>query len=237
MSECNTLARRHSRGFTLVELLVVIAIIGILVSLLLPAVQSAREAARRMSCSNNEHQLALALMNYHDGHRSFPYGVNAPWGHSWGAHILAELEQRALFESIPWGDDGNWYDTDPVSLALQDLSRTQLPVFRCPSEVGPKTANWIIRDRYATSYLGNAGSNVTTDNFDYSSPPRIDMSRSNGVLLVAKCWSSPPSIRIADIVDGTSTTFLLGEAKYLASAARGCDFCHRFYLYHPEFDS
>lgn len=235
MSERNRLIRHRNRGFTLVELLVVIAIIGILVSLLLPAVQSAREAARRMSCQNNEHQLAVALMNYHDGHKSFPYGVNAPWGHSWGAHILAELEQRALFESVPWSEDGNWYDTDPVSLTLQGLARTQLSSFRCPSEVGPRTENWIITDRYATNYLGNAGSDVTTDNFDC--PPRVDMSRSNGVLLVAKCWASPPSIRIADVIDGTSTTFLLGEAKYLGSGSMECNFCHRFYLYHPEFDS
>jgi len=236
MSKCNTLLGHRNRGFTLVELLVVIAIIGILVSLLLPAVQSAREAARRMSCSNNEHQLAVALMNYHDGHRSFPYGVNAPWGHSWGAHILAELEQRSLFDTIPWSDEGNWYDSDPASLALQNLSRVQLPSFRCPSEVAPKKVNWIIRDRYITSYLGNAGSDVMIDDFDHSFS-MVDMSRSNGVLLVAKCWDSPPSIRIASVTDGTSTTFLLGEAKHLSSSAQGCGFCHRFYLYHPEFDT
>lgn len=236
MSKCNTQIQRHNRGFTLVELLVVIAIIGILVSLLLPAVQSAREAARRMSCSNNEHQLAVALMNYHDSHGSFPYGVNAPWGHSWGAHILAELEQHALFESVPWTENGNWYDTDPVSLALQDLSRTQLPSFRCPSQVGPKAEDWIITNRYATNYLGNAGSDVATDNFDHTYST-VDMSRSNGVLLVAKCWASPPSIRIADVLDGTSTTFLLGEAKYMGNSSSECCYCHRFYLYHPEFDT
>jgi prepilin-type N-terminal cleavage/methylation domain-containing protein len=202
VSNCNTPLRYHNRGFTLVELLVVIAIIGILVSLLLPAVQSAREAARRMSCSNNEHQLAVALMNYHDGHKSFPYGVNAPWGHSWGAHILAELEQRALFESIPWGEHGTWYGTDPASLALQELSRTQLPCFRCPSEVGPKTENWIITNRYATNYLGNAGSDVTTDNF--RSPPQVDMSRSNGVLLVANIYLLAKFARKGTSLDATS---------------------------------
>jgi len=231
------MVRQRSPGFTLVELLVVIAIIGILVSLLLPAVQSAREAARRMSCSNNQHQIGVALMNYHDSHRAYPYGINTSWGHSWPAHILAELEQTALFESIPWGEAGTWYDTDPVSLALQELSRVQLPSFRCPSQVGPKAVDWMITDRYVTNYLGNAGSDVTIDDLDYSSPPLVDMSRSNGVLLVAKCWASPPSIRIADVIDGTSSTFLLGEAKFLDNASKGCDRCHRFYLYHPEFDS
>jgi type II secretory pathway pseudopilin PulG len=212
---------------------VVIAIIGILVSLLLPAVQSAREAARRMSCSNNQHQLSVALQNYHDIHKSYPYGINAPWGHSWGSHILAQLEQVSLFESIPWSDTPTWYGTDPDSLYVQDLARMQLPVFRCPSEVAPETVNWVLTNRYATNYLGNAGSNVTVD--DFASP--VDMSNSNGVLLVAKCWASPPSIRIGDVLDGTSSTFLLGEAIFMADPPPSCDFCHRFSLWHPEFDT
>ena len=93
----------NPRGFTLVELLVVIAIIGILVSLLLPAVQSAREAARRAECKNNLRQLGLALQMYHDVVRKFPPGsLITNDGYSWGASmmLLPYLEQTAAFESV-----------------------------------------------------------------------------------------------------------------------------------------
>ncbi len=226
----------RGRGFTLVELLVVIAIIGTLVSLLLPAVQSAREAARRMSCSNNERQIAIALLNYHDSFRAFPPGTIGGWGHSWAANILPQLEQQALSEGIPWADGPNWYATDPDSLYLQDLARVQLPAFRCPSQPGPKQMSWSgITNRYATNYLGNAGGDVMID--DFAALPQIDMSRSNGVMFANHCYNSWKTTRMADILDGTSSTFLIGEAIHATTVAEGCDFCHRFYMYHPEFDT
>src|ERR1041384_5348025 len=97
---------RHRHAFTLVELLVVIAIIGILVALLLPAVQAAREAARRMQCSNNLKQYGLALHNYHDVYKSFPIGGIGGWAAdhyyklSWQARVIPFIEQAGIFSSI-----------------------------------------------------------------------------------------------------------------------------------------
>src|SRR5258708_2555504 len=104
-----TLKKGSRRGFTLIELLVVIAVIGVLVGLLLPAVQQAREAARRMSCRNNLKQIGLALHNYHGSHNVFPPGyvsnfdasgtdTGPGWG--WAAMILPQMEQRPLFDAV-----------------------------------------------------------------------------------------------------------------------------------------
>jgi prepilin-type N-terminal cleavage/methylation domain-containing protein/prepilin-type processing-associated H-X9-DG protein len=148
-----SLRRRPVRrdGFTLVELLVVIAIIGILVGLLLPAVQAAREAARRMQCSNNLKQVGLAIHNYHGAQGVFPSGYvsyvtrngNGPswaaidpdtWdaapGWGWGALILPFLEQSVISESLDYGRS-IW---DPVN---RSLIQTELAVYQCPSSSGP----------------------------------------------------------------------------------------------------
>ena len=98
MPTSNVRVGKNRLGFTLVELLVVIAIIGVLVSLLLPAVQAAREAARRMQCSNNLKQQGLAIQNHHDVFKHFPPGGYNPWGAvgSWATHILPYMEQNTL---------------------------------------------------------------------------------------------------------------------------------------------
>lgn len=228
----------HRRwAFTLVELLVVIAIIGILVSLLLPAIQAAREAARRTECTNNQKQIALALHQYHDTYRSFPPGCMAGWGHSWPAHILPYLEQANLGERVPWTDQGSYSGSDANSQTLRELARVQLKVYRCPSEVASKTSDYIFRSRYVNNYLGNSGSDATHDNLDYSGAT-TDMRESNGVLLVNECWT--PGINAVGMEgiaqSGTSNTFLIGEAIHMESSP-GCSFCHRFYNYHPWFDS
>src|SRR3990172_8333364 len=117
---------------------VVLVVGGILVALLLPAVQAAREAARRMQCSNNLKQHGIGMHNYHDTYTSLPYGVNAGWGHSWTAFVLPQLEQSPLYDTIPtpFNDSGSWTGTDARSLALIALARTYVPTFRCPSQPG-----------------------------------------------------------------------------------------------------
>ncbi|MDO5553838.1 MAG: DUF1559 domain-containing protein [Planctomycetia bacterium] len=119
-------------AFTLVELLVVIAIIGILIALLLPAVQAAREAARRMDCSNKIKQLALACHNYHDVQQAFPAGVRYPKDNyenesiCWGISLLPYIEQQSLYEQ--------WTQAD-TNAKKQAVGATPLSAFLCPSDV------------------------------------------------------------------------------------------------------
>lgn len=128
-------------GFTLVELLVVIAIIGILIALLLPAVQAAREAARRMQCSNNMKQLGLALHNYHNSFGSFPIGSRSGtlspyniFGTNWRTSLLAFLEQRTVFDELNF-ETGSFagYAAFPFSNGNEVLRELLVPVYRCPS--------------------------------------------------------------------------------------------------------
>lgn len=146
----------NPRGFTLIELLVVIAVIAILIALLLPAVQQAREAARRSQCKNNFKQLGLAMHNYADSFKGLPPRRSGPaWGtpyhQGWATRILPQVDQSPLFKQYKW--DKHYYDP-----ANQPVVKTHLPVFYCPSAPGmPRLID--IRDlsNVATGTQGSAG--------------------------------------------------------------------------------
>lgn len=229
--------RKH--GFTLVELLVVIAIIGILVALLLPAIQAAREAARRTECVNNLKQIGVAMHNYHDTFQSFPYGANAAWGHGWHLYILPFVEEQSAYDKIPtpWNDSGWWGGTDARSRALIELARLPIGAFKCPSDPAKeRDSNDVngLTNRAVGSYLGNAGGDVRWDDV-------WQMRNGNGVLRASRFnTSSPrPPMGFADVLDGTSTTLLVSEAPYSITnrPILPCSICDRFYHYHMDSDS
>jgi len=197
----------NHRAFTLVELLVVIAIIGVLVGLLLPAVQAAREAARRMSCSNNLKQLGLAMHNYHDTHLRFapagihnrdPHGAAATsssWGPSWAVMLLPFFEQASLHAqynfSLARSRDGN----NSIVVA------TEIASLKCPSDGGVKQP-WSNTVSFARgNYAVNCG---VSNAFD---PSDFDLKRERGPFSNARYYGA----KMADIEDGTSNTLLIGE--------------------------
>ena len=208
------LLSRRSSGFTLVELLVVIAIIGILIALLLPAVQAAREAARRMNCSNNLKQIGIALHNYHDSMGQFPSGfltgpqAEPEWG--WAALILPYMEQGALHDTL------NIKGRDllaTITLAGTDASvdaalKTLISGYRCPSDtaddyvegVDPAAERtWTNYDPPVSNYIGSVGLY-----HDYASLDMISQDN-NGVLF------GDSYVAFRDILDGTSNVFAVGE--------------------------
>ncbi|MFI4873922.1 MAG: DUF1559 domain-containing protein, partial [Blastopirellula sp. JB062] len=157
--------RHHvkQRGFTLVELLVVIAIIGVLIALLLPAVQQAREAARRMHCTNNLKQIGLSLHNFHDVNGRFPPGSLSRTGTRWGSpewpyflhYVLPYLEQGAYHEQLNNYNNAMVWNLGPTDAEWQGLHDLPLEGFQCPSAVGGTTTATKGGLRLATSnYLG-----------------------------------------------------------------------------------
>ena len=212
--------RRRIAAFTLVELLVVIAIIGVLVALLLPAVQAAREAARRSQCSNNLKQMALAMLNYEDTYKCLPPGRvgcdgDASYqcnGYTTGAGTLGWsgfvctlpfLEQSTLankidYAPVPWGVTGGWDNATNMEVVS---ARPKFIV--CPSEI-------------AKPFIDNsptAGKKTATGTYGlcggHQGPPNGSTIKhiNTGVFLYRTC------IRLADVTDGTSSQFLIGETK------------------------
>ena len=226
---------RRKFGFTLVELLVVIAIIGILVALLLPAVQAAREAARRMQCGNNLKQIGLAVHNYHDTYKNFPSlrlrNAQCPGGNStisawnttnvsWHGRILPFMEQQPLYDQIDWaGGHGCanpiWWNTaGPMRDIVQ---RAAIPAYLCPTDPGVGGLLWTDptgtkrtggrpNQNYGhTNYVGSIGHNSRTETRPINA---------RGIFTEMRHRSSTDrgeSLGLQHVLDGTANTLMVSE--------------------------
>ena len=206
---------RHRSGFTLVELLVVIAIIGILIALLLPAVQAAREAARRAQCTNNLKQLGLALQNYHDTHQTFPPPGMIANQLSWYTLILPFVEQGPIYEKMNW-KEGHFNSAGKMSNAVNRIN-----AFLCPSATGDMELSGDTNEdwpdgsgirAYTAHYfgvLGPYGTNATTNQAYTCKDTTMDFGGecSQGTMPQFGC-------KMRDITDGTSNTYMIGEISW-----------------------
>jgi prepilin-type N-terminal cleavage/methylation domain-containing protein len=215
--------QRRVRGFTLVELLVVIAIIGILVALLLPAIQAAREASRRSQCSNHAKQFGLALHNYHDTIKTFPpgavfYGGNNDRG-SIHVRVLPYMEQQTLYEEFDFNVSTDGQRTAAQADGNTLLRSVTVPTFLCPSD-------------NAYRKLGTVPDQVQVSNYYPSAGPSADISNNGGCSCsehpLWASYSSPGTnvdnpagpfsrrgwnfvCRMSDVTDGLSSTIFIGE--------------------------
>ena len=219
---------RHRTGFTLVELLVVIAIIGILVALLLPAVQAAREAARRMSCSNNLKQLALSSHNYHDTYKTLPPGYvrkdpgGVPgasptnrnfWG--WQALILPFVEQAPLHGQLDVGNVD--LEVGSATPAYRALMQEPIASYRCPSDTGPPLNT--LRDRHPWS-AGNNTPALATSNY-VGSNSSYTLNRTGGRPIERGVFVEELGRAFRDITDGTSNVIAIGERRWTVQTDTG----------------
>ena len=224
-------------GFTLVELLVVIAIIGILVALLLPAIQAAREAARRMQCGNNLKQLGVALHNYHDVHDAFPsgFGGNQTYsdncnGYSWLVLSMPFYEQQSLYDKIDFRGAVN----APLTVTLPNgnavtgqsnaaVARTRMKALLCPSDGSNRNGTMDGQANVGgtwgvNNYKACAGSNWAWGSFTFTSQAgpfpgdANGLDRGNGLICRNSDGHGANWKTFASVADGTANTFAVGEA-------------------------
>lgn len=247
------------QGFTLVELLVVIAIIGILVSLLLPAVQAAREAARRMQCKNNLKQMGLAVHNYHDVYNTLPAGWNNI-GFLWSGALLPYMEQQPLFSSLVFHENngskttppnnGNWdttyikvNDSTPASQLERNTIAcgTLISTYVCPTFPHDRQKlNQSIPHRTQSSYLASAGTlaAVDTDNQLTQAGLTLDPERrislwhpnQNGIF-----WGNSET-RFESVLDGLSNTIFIGEVPTDSTAVKDGNANDHWIIGSPQAD-
>ena len=207
--------RRPRVGFTLVELLVVIAIIGVLVGLLLPAVQAAREAARRMSCSNNLKQIGLAMHNYHDTFKTLPYGHKtevAGESHrrdTWFHRTLPFIEQQAYYD-LYMAPPLPFFDYEYIHRLPKSIAGTPIPAFMCPSDPSsPGLGGGGSLNGFQGNYAVNAGggSPATDVNAGITTPINKDMMQADngGMFMRGR------ALGLKACIDGTTNTLLASE--------------------------
>jgi len=215
----------HKKGFTLVELLVVIAIIGILVALLLPAIQAAREAGRRTQCVNKIKQIGLAMQNHHDIRKHLPWGARcyqppppavdnvtdcAQSGDVWIRYILPFLEENNLYDN--WQDDRQYADgavKTGTTMSNNIIIRTNIDAYQCPSDSptstwNSPTPNYNYAVNLGNTDTGRSGTTATPFNSVVFGRAPFDYIGSKG---------AGKAYRLADITDGTSKTLLVGEVR------------------------
>ena len=233
----------HSRqaGFTLIELLVVIAIIAVLIALLLPAVQQARESARRTQCKNNLKQLGLALHNFHDTYTRFPPGcagdlppfgdaTAAGWGSSWKVYILPYVDQAPVYTK--WQFNTNSGYTNANNLAL--VKGLTIPSYSCPtSTITPFAWNNVTKMR--TSYTGTAGAysvSGATNKAPFTSvAPLGCCNGAGGFASASGLLYTNSKANFRDCSDGSTNTFLVHEeSDYLRDANNGVIQASKDYL-------
>ncbi|QDV32345.1 DUF1559 domain-containing protein [Tautonia plasticadhaerens] len=215
---------RRPVGFTIIELLVVVAIVGVLVALLLPAVQGAREAARRVQCTNNLKQIALAMHHYHDVHRCFPPGKKGCcWG-TWLVYVLPHLERPALYDS--WNADGSNLPgvpsehDDPLryfGAANRTVTSTWISAYLCPSDDTnapiSERMNGVTYSCTSQNYAANFG-NTTQFQEDFrgdafGGAPFVDIGSPYRGL--TRTDPGRRTVGLSGLVDGTGQTLLLSE--------------------------